>query len=45
MQKQGSSNANSAQECSVALGYFDGVHMGHRKVISQAVHRKKTQNV
>ena len=45
MQKQGSSNANSAQECSVALGYFDGVHMGHRKVIFQAVQWAKQHHL
>lgn len=26
---------------SVALGYFDGLHKGHRKVIGAAVHQKK----
>ena len=28
-------------ETSIALGYFDGVHIGHEKVISQAVSYKK----
>lgn len=38
MQIQNATNREiPVQECGIALGYFDGVHQGHRQVISKAV--------
>ena len=32
------------KESSLILGFFDGVHLGHREVISSAVNFAKAQN-
>ncbi len=37
MQLDSTIAAQNTQPCSVALGYFDGVHVGHREVIKAAV--------
>lgn len=34
-----------SQECAVALGFFDGVHCGHRAVLKAAVACAETQNL
>lgn len=36
---------SNAQPCSIALGYFDGVHLGHRTVIRQAVEYSAKNNL
>ncbi len=35
---------NKNPDLSIALGYFDGVHLGHKKVIKSAVNYAKSQN-
>ena len=36
---------NIAVPTAVALGYFDGVHLGHRKVIESAVEYAKENGI
>ena len=32
------------ENCVLALGFFDGVHLGHRAVIAEAVKQARAQN-
>lgn len=38
-------NINMKEELSIALGTFDGIHRGHRKLIEQAVSMSKEMNI
>lgn len=36
---------NENKNLAIALGYFDGVHLGHKKIITQLVHQAKSKGI